>query len=410
MKKLSFILILILLANIVFCQNVKTITGIITDINSNALPYAHVSLKNKSTGTVSNQTGKFVLKIIDFQFDDTLLFSYIGYSIKRLSVNEINKKYVTINLEKSPITIAEITVTPPKPTDIILTALEKISENYHPEPIALRSFYRESIKENDHFTEYAEGVIDIYKVPYKTNVKKQPGDQIKLIKGRRKNDLSGYEISDMTIVGIGGPVSCNKYDKAKYHPTFLRPESFNYYNYNLELPVLYDDKQAYVITFDMKDDVKKPLDKGTLYIEKESHTIVRIEYGLSPKGVKYELPGAVSNGILKLFKMSFKGFREETIIDYQKINDFWCLKSITYMDEMSVIRNKKLFVITVRKNLIVTDFKDQEVNPFTEEEILSSKEFKHQIGEYDEQFWGDFNYLLAPDEMVEAIKEKEHLP
>ena len=90
MEKLTFILLLILLASGAGCQNPTKFFSIeakISDISTNeVLPYATVFNKQQSNGTASNSEGYFVLP--DNRIGDTVLISYLGYEDRILVLSE----------------------------------------------------------------------------------------------------------------------------------------------------------------------------------------------------------------------------------------------------------------------------------------------------------------------------------
>jgi hypothetical protein len=67
------------------------INGIIYKRESGeSLPFANISLLGKSVGTVSNDNGKFNLKISINNILDTLVISYIGYKNSNIPVNQLS--------------------------------------------------------------------------------------------------------------------------------------------------------------------------------------------------------------------------------------------------------------------------------------------------------------------------------
>jgi carboxypeptidase-like protein len=410
MKKIILLVIfLLMLQSFLPGQNYIQINGCIKDHQNIPISYSHISIKNHSVGTVSNQSGEFLLTISEKFSNDTLKASCMGYSNYEIPIRNLTEQKLNIQLEPQIIELAEITIYPPDPKVILSNVIDNISENYWSEPIILRSFYRETIEENDRYTEYAEGVIDIYKTPLIIGAEKFTPDELKLIKGRRKNDLNSYQIMKKPMVQIGGPVNCNYYDRMKYRPSFLRKKTMIKYNYELNEAALFNDKPIYIISFDQTDSVEEALFEGKLYIDKDSFTVLRIEYWTSPKAHKYNMPTKVAEKLMKLFKMTFDGVIDKNIIDYQCINNQWCIKSIYQEDHIYLTRKGIKYDLEIKKNLIITDVITENVLPFEKNEVLSPKEFKNQIGEYDPDFWENYNILLAPEEMVSKLKQSVSL-
>jgi TonB-dependent SusC/RagA subfamily outer membrane receptor len=70
-----------------------TVTGIVTDSQGQALPGVNVYEKQTKKGTVTDANGRYSITLQD---DAILMFSYIGYSTKEISVN--NKTVLNITL------------------------------------------------------------------------------------------------------------------------------------------------------------------------------------------------------------------------------------------------------------------------------------------------------------------------
>jgi CarboxypepD_reg-like domain len=401
--KLIFVLLIITSQTILAQMNFK-IKGNVVDQDGTPIQYAHLSIKGKPIGTVSNAEGSFIFNILKEYETDTLVISHIGHIIVTEPISTIVNENVQIVLEKHSVELAEINVKPLNPIEVIHQIIDKIPENYWSEPILLKSFYRETIKENDHYTEYAEGVIDIYKTPLIIGAKKFTPDQLMLIKGRRKNDLSDYQISKNPLVTIGGPVSCNYSDRMKYRLSFLRKSTLHKYDYDLVHTILYDNRPGYIISFDQKDSIENSLFKGNIYVDRESLAVLKIQYTRSPKGIEYIMPGKGVQRLMKVFKMTFENITEMNIVDYQCIQDQWCVKSIQEEEHIYMTRKGIEYDMEIKKNLIVTEVVTENVNAFDKKEALSPKEFKNQLGEYDQNFWEGFNYLLPPEEMVSKLK------
>ncbi len=77
-----------------FAQN-KTVTGVVKTIDGNPLPGANILLKgSKDIGTSTNVDGKFTLQVPSYQ--DTLIFSYIGFKTQEIGLNGRSNLSVTM--------------------------------------------------------------------------------------------------------------------------------------------------------------------------------------------------------------------------------------------------------------------------------------------------------------------------
>src|ERR1041384_2298528 len=95
MKKLfTIIAVLLCLSLDLFAQNI-TVTGTVKDV-SGTLPGVSITIKGVGKGTQTNAEGKFSISAPP---DETLVFSYIGYQIKEVPIN--NQTVLNVQLEPS---------------------------------------------------------------------------------------------------------------------------------------------------------------------------------------------------------------------------------------------------------------------------------------------------------------------
>jgi iron complex outermembrane receptor protein len=94
---------LVFISSIISAQATK-ITGEVTNSVGTPLQFANVIIQNTNIGTTTDEDGKFVLSS-EFDNDDILLITYVGYKTKQVKINNINfNKINIIELEKLPFT------------------------------------------------------------------------------------------------------------------------------------------------------------------------------------------------------------------------------------------------------------------------------------------------------------------
>jgi len=389
-----------------YCQEFLRTEGVIYNSKNQPIKDVTISIKWTSIGTISNENGEFVFIIPKKSLTDTIAVSHIGYSTKYYLSDTNNLLNQKIELLEASYTLDEVQILPTDPFSIILQAKNNIHVNYQNEAYESEGFYREVIKENDKYIEYAEGLLTTLHSPYEKDKKKQNKDLIKLIESRRKkSELENYELSKKISNPIGGPVSCLKYNSVKYPPSFLRPDAQKLYNYKLKDIIDYSGRGVYVIEFNQKEEIKKSLYQGKIYIDKESLAFVHLTYQKYPKAIKYALPGAVTGGLLKLLtSISMVNSDKKVNVHYKTYNGKWYLSYIEYTEIAGFIRKGKSYDILSTKNYLITQIFDEIENSYLEDEILISGEFKDQIGEYDENFWGNYNIIPLEREMKKQIE------
>lgn len=103
MKKVFSLLILLLSFTVLFAQE-KSVTGSVTDENSEALPGVNVIVKGTTLGTITDVDGNFKITVPSGK--SVLQFSFIGFENKEVDVSKTNK--VTIQLKSTTIGLDEV--------------------------------------------------------------------------------------------------------------------------------------------------------------------------------------------------------------------------------------------------------------------------------------------------------------
>ena len=95
---MKFNLILILfITSIAFAQNKGTVSGVLTDKEANnaTLPFANAMIKGSSTGTTTDENGKYSISVLPGNY--TIVFSFIGYENVEVNFTVAAGETITIN-------------------------------------------------------------------------------------------------------------------------------------------------------------------------------------------------------------------------------------------------------------------------------------------------------------------------
>lgn len=97
-----------------FCAFSQSITGTVVDSETKQpLMYANISVKGKNIGTITDSTGHFELLRLNLSKSDTLVFSYLGYSVKPLSAKDfLDGKTAVCELSPFAETLQDVDVYP----------------------------------------------------------------------------------------------------------------------------------------------------------------------------------------------------------------------------------------------------------------------------------------------------------
>lgn len=417
-KKICFIILLSFIFTIPTIAQEKTnnqalsanepnkfvIKGIVINAGTHEpLPYSHISIKNKPLGTITNKDGLFIFKYPEENKNDTIIISYIGYENYIKGLATFNDSIIIIELKPATIVLDEVEVQAKTALSIIEEAIRKIPENYNTTPYIMTGFYRELIREKQDLHKYAEGVIDTY---HEIGNK----DLIKLIKGRKKENLKAFGVHKKADPTLGGPIGCFYKDITNYDMEFFNDEYFKYYDFTIEGMTSVNGKPAYIISFDKNPEAKKGKYKGIIYIDKTSKAVISINYEYNEYGLRKSQPDAVQRKLAKLIAgITFESLGSFTAVNYFEINGKWYLKSVKYKIIDKLTRKKKVYTYATEKDLMISEIKKENIKKFNDEELLNpKKEFSKQIGIYDEGFWKNYNTIKATETQKMLIDDMDN--
>ncbi|WP_229311207.1 S41 family peptidase [Larkinella soli] len=178
-------------------------------------------------------------------------------------------------------------VRPLDPLLLVTRALDKLGHNYATKPYQAEGFQRE-------YVTAGRSVIQLLEVAFRSSGTPQSHVssvldawfvEDKAAKAPLWNPARGgfYTFGWTDVSGIQSPAQ----------PTFLgvalsrKSALARYYTFVLRTTSYLNGKEVYLIDFDQKKNVRKPLLKGTIYIDAESSAIVKLEHQLSPYGLPF---------------------------------------------------------------------------------------------------------------------------
>ena len=376
------------------------IKGIIYDTKSKEpLPYANIFLKKSGLGTITNAKGNFEINPRKPIFlSDSLFISFVGYETV---VIPIPKKgdFQKIYLAPDAVLIDEVVVKSLTANTIVNRALESIPLNYPQTPFVSQGFYRVSSKKNEQYIHLSEAVFDLYRNPGAAGKNQFKLEKLRALKDEKASHgidlgLKGKSIFNMDVV---------------YHLNqlpFLEKKGLRDHQFKLIGTTKFQERIAYIIGFDKKENDKKEGFAGELIVDKETYAFLRVNYGLSPKGPESLKYGNVAEKVLmKLLDIKIEIERNSYQISYQKRGEKWYLNHVgnDVLLSFKSSRDHYDFKANTRVDYLVTSISNQEVEPFSKEEILGQQKFiEKQTSEFDPAFWENYNIIL-PDTDFEKI-------
>ena len=379
--------------------NFDAFYGRIVDSQSGrVLPFAAIEAIGSNVATVSNIDGAFTIKIAKDADVSELKISYLGFSNKSVPLDEFRKTSIqTVSLVPNSVQLDEVTIRPQNALELINDVLASIRDNYSPDPMMMRGFYRETIQRGRNYASISEAVIDIYKGAYTSNIQ---FDQVKLYRGRKSADV---EKMDTVLFKVqGGPNTTLLLDVVKNPYILFSPEYEDIYDFTLSNVVSIDDKLHYVISFKQKSHVDDPYYGGNLYVDMDKLAISEAEFELNTENKEEAARLFIQR---KPMGMSIAADKAVYRAKYTIEEDRWYFSYARAEVKFVVNWKKKLFNTTysTMSELAITDRTYDDIEKFSGKErfrtndIMSDKVYIF----FDQGFWEGYN-VIEPDQSIES--------
>ncbi|WP_424962131.1 carboxypeptidase-like regulatory domain-containing protein [Ekhidna sp.] len=344
-----------------------SIKGIIKDKETNEpIPFAHVVVGDVIN--VTNIDGEFVISTKEITDADELKISYMGYEAYYEELTEI-KDYYTIYLEPSTIQLDEVVVMTGK--SLMETVFDRFHLNYQMDRLHMIGYYKESMSDWNSTYYLAEGIMDIY-VP--SNVDKLNEALVRPIRTRKKvfrevdiiNEVLGGNASDMAQSSIWRKGS------------FLHPKNRDNYDYQYSGYTNMGEHEVLIVDFEPIN--KKGNTRGKIYVDYESHAILKIEY--FPILRDYAFWESVSwteeyekrDGIYELLSVSFDGVSTHNEYSYHAllvVNECFLIDEIP--NEYRLLNSQYSF-------------------------------FEEASDDFSDAFWNGFNFMKLDVESAQLVR------
>ena len=375
------------------------ITGVVTDGESGEpLPFAAIALKNRGRGTVTNNNGKFSLRITNEYLGDTLSVSYLGFIGREMPVKQAVGNDLVISLRREFISIPEVIIRTQIPLEIINRTIAAIPKNYGNSPVMMTSFYREGVMKKRELQTYSEAILRIYKSAYYGIF----NDQIMVLKSRK---IDNANLSDTLAIRLkAGLSTCLELDGIKNPYEFISRDDLNNYSYRMSDIIINDEESAYVIDFEQKQNTDLAMYRGTMYINTEDYALLQVDFEIHPEfldKMKESFVTSPSHGY-NTWPASVK-----YSVSYRKLNDRYFLNHVRGDLQFTVNKKKRLFnsQFNVFFEMAVTEIDLKNVTRFEREQLAPIHSvFSKTITAYDSDFWGDQDFLKPEDNLLKALK------
>lgn len=385
-------------------ESLKSISGIAKDRSTKKkLENVSISIPGTNIATVTNEDGKFLIKLPDNIEMPSLKADLIGYSTSYLSAEEIAKsdKEITIMLSPLSNTLKEVTVYGGQPRPLIENAMEKIPQNYSDSSSLFTAFYRETIQKGKRFIGISEAMTKIYKKSYKTRT--IDSDRVKVIKGRK---LLSQKSSDTLAVKIlGGPTLPVILDVVKNENALFNKNELDYYDFKMGKIAFVDDRPQYVIEFSPKKVILPyPLSKGTVMIDCESLAFTRADFEMDMSD-----KNKATSSILrkKPAGLKFKPQEASYIVTYKLQDGKSYLNYISSKTRFKCDWKRRLFSsgYTARAEIVMVDRQDNSNEKISRKEAVKRNYILDDTVESfnDPDFWKDYNIIEPTESLDKAV-------
>ena len=363
------------------------------------VPYVSASIEETAIGTITNQSGEFMLKIPESDFAQNIRISHVGYIQQTIPVELFLNNPVDIYLQTKMIPLQEVIVGIVNPQKIIREMLNNIPVNYQNVPVYFTSFYREGVEKKKSIVSLTEAVFQIYKTGFESSA----NDQVKLLKMRK---ISNNNENDSIILKIRAGIDASLHlDIIKHIPDFLDLDNDNPFNYTKIDMAVTDSSLAHVIIFEQKQNIKDPLHKGELYIDAGNSALLSSHFEFNPQYIDK----MAEIFVLKKPKgVDIKPENASYNVYYKYWNGKYYLNHIRGDLTFKIKKKKALFQssksIHTFFEMVVCKIDTSNVKKFSRKESISTHNvFSETKFQYDNGFWDDFNIILPEKELNEAI-------
>ncbi len=380
----------------------ESYTGKILDSETKKpVVFANVILKGTSIGTVTNADGEFLIKAPAKSNIQLLEISHIGYETNFIKLPDLEGDNAIIMLSSVTVPIEGVTVSYGDPVQLLLTAINNIPKNYSRDPVMLKAFYRETIKQNRNYVGVAEAVLDIYKSEYGNSV---GSDRPLIYKGRKSQD---YKKMDTIIVKLqGGPYVSLMLDIAKNPGEILSPDMMDQYVYTYGGTTSVQDRQAMIIKFEPREYVNIPLYRGSIFLDVENLAFIGMDFLLDERKIADAAALFVRK---KPASMKVDIESANYLVKYRVYEDTWYLSYVRSELNFKCKWQKKLFSsrFGLMTEMAVTDLDKENITKYKYRQTSRMSDIlSEQVSQFeDPDFWGVDN-IIKPDESIEAAIAK----
>ena len=378
---LFFLFILIIQSNIIEGQGTEFIYGkLINSEDKTPISFAHIIIKNKAKGLISNIDGGFKIPYELQKSGDTLVISSIGYSSKEIPLSILHKNLINlITLVVKTEILDEVQLIASKKEkrrnaqEIVQLALDKIPENFPFIPFSYVGYYRDyQIKEgkylnlNEALMQVFDSGFGVYdSLETQTRIyqyKNNPIFPTDTIAAMPYDYTNRKKIVSNAVLG-SSEAGRNEYTLLRIHDA-LRNYNINSYGfvYRLDLNFVNNHKLKLLpVTFIdniplYSIDIYKSLENsrvaGKIFISKGDFKIYKMQYAVYDKRKSLEAQKKLqtNSNLSKTMEKNIGKLVYEIIVEYQSHKGIMYPNYISFNNSFEILQPPKFFPIDAEIN------------------------------------------------------------
>ena len=391
MKKLviSYLFFLIVIVSTLGQTQSFYLSGFITNIKNEPIPFAHVMVKESSFGTITNESGFFQIDINTISTNSYLIVSHIGYKTDTSKIDKFQKNLIII-LQNCNVLLEEITVYPITAFEIIERVKDSIRSNYYQGNFKLSTFYRSIQYVDNNLNEVVEAIIDVYRKGYgefsKRKLKKRNyfSSYPIIIKGRYQK-IQQYDWE--SNFNMYGQISKENFtDPIEIaSANFFGNNDIYDYHFKVDSSILFENEPIWVISYTKVKELGYKF-HGQLFIRKKDFVLIKLTTFMK-RGEK-----PIAKARIPFYKLEVNNsFLEYTFTTFE---NKWIIYSRNFQFDFSILTKKHTYNVQMSDFFVVQDITPNiEIN----EDSIRTKSYKMTLhdyfDEYSPQFWESYDYI-----------------
>jgi hypothetical protein len=388
---LKFIFIFFLLILVQSVRGQTELNGKVVDMKSGLpLPFATVTIKNRSIGTVTNDAGEFQFFVAEKFINDTLVISYLGYRSLHLIVGSI-RSHTEFQLDELPVVLKEVTVDSDGARKLVQQALASIPKVNSSTPCLMEGFHRswEKIEFLDGTNcpgTLIEAAVTIFDPGYNSKKTAQRAEEIFLNEIRRSALMQGWNYGNGSALRDLLNKNLTKYPKENsfvFIPSFF--VNANNMQFEWEGDIMMDNEELSVIRIDVPNTRGFPA-YYKVFISQADNAILRFELHGEKSNIDFDLGPWHTDYFHSIY--SFRRIQGVPYLNYARKE---------YMvRNLDVVTRKVIRKETYYRDLLINNVLTDDVNSRVKQlDSLRSKEVSLALQSRgtNEEFWQRYNVI-----------------